>query len=771
MRVQTFNNILSFIVALVIFLFCVAVFDTNAQPATGITSPGSANLTAENGEVIISTEQQRNIVFGTNTANESGRRWYIDGTTGDLTSVGGSTIIAPGIGGNLNNDTFLTGRNFADTLDIGLIKADVNDDTIINSDTGNLIRFTPAGTLEFSFTNDRIIATGTSTTLEMGADSNRVFTFGATSDTSLTLFYGDGITANQISTFSSADIDGSDDTTLNIAGSGFNTNGSRGAFIQLPGNEAAGGSNLLLGSGLGSQVQVSVGGTTEFLFDNDIIAGTGASMTLRVANDANRLFTYDGASDTALTYTFGDAGVTASQVLTFSASTPDADDDSRLNLAGGGAPGAGRGASISLYGEDTAGGGDVEISSTTGDIINLQPEGAVALTLSTASSLFAHDIIQTAAGANILTGASSASTDVTTETGAEPKHFIFSAAATQSQMALMEGSATVNPVQLYSFKSRAVDGTADTIVQSGDQALSLAAFGADGTNFEPLAAILMSVSSQAPGNDDMPGRMDFFVTADGAAALDSILNLTAASTTSLRMGFGDAAGSQTLNINSQTADAADTDRINISAGGGTGASSSRGGYLQLDGNELTGQGVLGSGSGDLFLQATGENVLTLDAPSTTALNVALGEGSANQIMSFHALTADAADTFRINISAGGATLPSAARGAYLQLDGNELTGQVVLGSGASPADLFLQTGNVTALTVNENQDAIFTSTITSTETSNLGWTVVDGADDTSCESQCTSAAVYGWQVVAGNTTGLPLNPGVAADICLCAGSS
>lgn len=62
--------------------------------------------------------------------------------------------------------------------------------------------------------------------------------------------------------------------------------------------------------------------------------------------------------------------------------------------------------------------------------------------------------------------------------------------------------------------------------------------------------------------------------------------------------------------------------------------------------------------------------------------------------------------------------------------------------------------------------------ITSTVSTNIGWTVVDGTDNTACDSICTSGAVYGWNVVAGNVTGIPLNPNDAtADVCICAGAS
>jgi hypothetical protein len=85
------------------------------------------------------------------------------------------------------------------------------------------------------------------------------------------------------------------------------------------------------------------------------------ALVARVDADAQRLFTWDASSDTALSSTFGDAGVTATQALVSSASTSDADDDSTWRLCGGGgyAADGSRGACISLLGEEATGGGDI----------------------------------------------------------------------------------------------------------------------------------------------------------------------------------------------------------------------------------------------------------------------------------------------------------------------------------------------------------------------------------------------------------------------------
>ena len=68
--------------------------------------------------------------------------------------------------------------------------------------------------------------------------------------------------------------------------------------------------------------------------------------------------------------------------------------------------------------------------------------------------------------------------------------------------------------------------------------------------------------------------------------------------------------------------------------------------------------------------------------------------------------------------------------------------------------------------------AVSSDTVTSAATGSLGWSIVDGTDNTACTAQCNFAAVMGFNITAGNITGLPLGPADAtADMCLCAGGS
>jgi len=83
---------------------------------------------------------------------------------------------------------------------------------------------------------------------------------------------------------------------------------------------------------------------------------------------------------------------------------------------------------------------------------------------------------------------------------------------------------------IYLSKSRSATVGTNTIVQSGDDLGTLFFFGADGTDLIQAASILAEVDG-TPGTGDMPGRLVFSTTADGASTptermrIDSIGNV------------------------------------------------------------------------------------------------------------------------------------------------------------------------------------------------------------------------------------------------------
>lgn len=246
--------------------------------------------------------------------------------TDDLVGLGmppelAEYIAASIVGGTaLGNDTYLKATDIAGTGTISLLKANATDDTVLNSDAGDPIIF------------------------QSDSDVNRLLTYRAASDTALTLKFGDGSTADQNLTISSASADAGDSGSLILAGGGAATsNGTRGAIITLPGEEVSGGSDITYNAGAGDTHIFQVAGTAEVTISDDVLAFAGASTTITTAAntlvylpvaDTNRRFVFAAANDTNHYLQFGDGGSTAAQTLFVNPTTGDADDDARIQIGG-----------------------------------------------------------------------------------------------------------------------------------------------------------------------------------------------------------------------------------------------------------------------------------------------------------------------------------------------------------------------------------------------------------------------------------------------------
>ena len=71
---------------------------------------------------------------------------------------------------------------------------------------------------------------------------------------------------------------------------------------------------------------------------------------------------------------------------------------------------------------------------------------------------------------------------------------------------------------IYFSKSRGTSDGAVTVVQDGDQLGSLFFHGADGTDHQSRAAAITCDVDGTPGSNDLPGRLEFATTADGATS-------------------------------------------------------------------------------------------------------------------------------------------------------------------------------------------------------------------------------------------------------------
>lgn len=162
--------------------------------------------------------------------------------------------------------------------------------------------------------------------------------------------------------------------------------------------------------------------------------------------------------------------------------------------------------------------------------------------------------------------------------------------------------------------------------------------------------------------------------------------------------------------------------------------------------------------------------------SDTVLGMTYGDGgtTAAQTFTFAAATGDGDDDSQINIAGGGTATTS--RGAYLSLAGAEAAAHATLGSAdTAGADVILAAKDDILFTT-EAGATVWTADVSGTfigaGTSTIGWTVVDGTDNTACSAQCTAPAVFGFDLAAGATAPVIVSPGTAtADICLCAGAS
>ena len=100
-------------------------------------------------------------------------------------------------------------------------------------------------------------------------------------------------------------------------------------------------------------------------------------------------------------------------------------------------------------------------------------------------------------------------------------------AVTLHQYTGLQNGANTIGLQFSALKTRATDTTADTIVLDADDIAEFTGYAADGVDFQSAAQVLIEVDG-TPGAGDMPGRIVFSTTADGAAALTERFRITQA---------------------------------------------------------------------------------------------------------------------------------------------------------------------------------------------------------------------------------------------------
>lgn len=384
------------------------------------------------------------------------------GLTGVFTAAQAVEIcgtFSAGVLGTLANNTYAVARNAANSANIDVWKVDTSDNTLINSDASDFIQ------------------------LQIGGDANRVFNFDASSDTALSLQFGDGgSTATQIMTISAATADGDDDATLQV---GF-VSGARGAGITLPGEEVAGGGDITYNAGTSDTHIFNIAGTTEATISDDALTFAGASASLAFGATSG-IFKLNGNTEATLT-------------------------DDQLAVAGAAfqiVPGA-----TSFAIRDTADGANNLIITDAGSV---QISGAQA----TAN-------LAVLRGESIDADLSTASSIATT-----PAFFVADGTG-GSNITVVSNGADALSAGVKLIKTRATTTDANTIVQSGDDLGGITAYGADGADYKNAGQILFESDGTPSAGTDMPGRIVFKTVPDSSATLttavtiDSSQNVTVA---------------------------------------------------------------------------------------------------------------------------------------------------------------------------------------------------------------------------------------------------
>ena len=151
----------------------------------------------------------------------------------------------------------------------------------------------------------------------------------------------------------------------------------------------------------------------------------------------------------------------------------------------------------------------------------------------------------TSAG-QLLVGTSSASNRFKNGNGngATPK-FQFETANVdeQNDISLTFGRNNAFGAEIILAKHRAATVGGYTVVQSGDRLGGINFAGSDGAHFRP-AALIQSRVDGTPGTADMPGRLEFHTTADGAATPTERLRITSSGS----MGLGTNNPNDTLHV-------------------------------------------------------------------------------------------------------------------------------------------------------------------------------------------------------------------------------
>ena len=180
-----------------------------------------------------------------------------------------------------SNNTWMTFRNAANNANINGFKVDGTDDTVINADTGDVIKLQVAGTTEATIDNDSLTFSGASATVAFGATSG-ILSLNGTNELVLTdnkLSFAS--VAGESVTIATSSVDATDTNTLTVAAASAFGDG-RGAAIRMYGNEVAtngGRVNINAGNVSTAQVNINLEDPSSTFNIIDTTSGTVATVT------------------------------------------------------------------------------------------------------------------------------------------------------------------------------------------------------------------------------------------------------------------------------------------------------------------------------------------------------------------------------------------------------------------------------------------------------------------------------------------------------------
>lgn len=393
----------------------------------------SLNFVASGDDVEVGTESLHNLKLIT----DSGEKWRVDIAGHFLPFVDGSydigtdtvrvrklyvdDIDADVFSGNasifpLSNNTYATWRNFADTLDLDVIKLDTNDDVVLSSvdkqtrfyldatSGGRYLNLSySSGDIVFGTTNSGIkIAPAAGNAIDITQGTHGRIVFSNTGELTLSTSSGQNIrsmnnhrfglgVSGEIDINSAieflpdagagrirvATTDGADDMFVEIHGGGGSGDADRGAHIQVFGNEhttnagqvvlkagIGGGSEIFLNTSNTNRWKVSGSGHLLPITDSAVDIGENGKAVDKIfanqlINSTNILVGPTNSSLLQLQsngivrwHLEDDAMVATQTTNTIRANTSDAADNAALDFAAGGAATTARGAVVALRGNE-----------------------------------------------------------------------------------------------------------------------------------------------------------------------------------------------------------------------------------------------------------------------------------------------------------------------------------------------------------------------------------------------------------------------------------